>query len=303
MLTVKLFSPWHTEDLVFGNVRFSPGIDIDAADAALWEYWPNERIFEYNRPKAWYSWEPKWHSMHRSRLVRRARRVLRDDEWLYYAHADPALRVPHITNCGGHDFHWNAERLPEAVALVSHFGGRFWPLRPGTRYRNRFVTHPSVALYGRLSSWQTFRRWGVLRRGPPRNYRGEANWKNAWMSEEQVEFTSRFKAAVCLENNCEPFYFTEKFYNAARAGCVPVYRAHPTVRDGILRGAAWIDPGDYGGNVAETVKAALCAPLKDFQERNFLWLQKADVRATEFDGVWQRLAEIFEHKARTASVA
>jgi len=29
-------------------------------------------------------------------------------------------------------------------------------------------------------------------------------------------------------------------------GCVPVYRAHPTVRESYLEGARWSDPAEYG---------------------------------------------------------
>ena len=66
---VKLFSPWHTRDLCFGDIRFSPGVPLEEADAALWEYWPDEAILRYQRPKAWYSWEPRWHSQYRTTLV------------------------------------------------------------------------------------------------------------------------------------------------------------------------------------------------------------------------------------------
>ena len=294
---IKLFSPWHTRDLTFGEVCFSPSARLEEADGALWEYQPDEAILEYRGPKAWYSLEPSWHSQYRSRLVRTLRCSLKESEWLNYAHPKPEYRVPHITNCGLTDFHGNTDRFPQAVAIVSNYGGRIWFLRPGLRLRNRFVTHPLVKLYGRRQGWESFRKWGPLsRRAPPTNYLGELDWKGVWMSEEQVKFLSQYKVAVCMENSIEPFYFTEKFVNAVRAGCVPVYHAHPTVRHGILKGAAWIDPEDYGFDVTRTLGAALTAPLAEFQAANRSWLKLEAVSATHFDGVWHQLAEIFAKK-------
>ena len=43
---VKLFSPWHNllRTLCFWDICFSPGVPLEEADAALWEYWPDEGI-------------------------------------------------------------------------------------------------------------------------------------------------------------------------------------------------------------------------------------------------------------------
>ena len=73
----------------------------------------------------------------------------------------------------------------------------------------------------------------------------------------KVGLFSRYHAAICLENTLEPYYFTEKFVDGVRAGCVPVYRAHPTVRDGVLRGARWVDPTDFGLSAKRTLEFAL----------------------------------------------
>lgn len=299
---IKLFSPWHTRDLIFDEVCFSPSASLEEADAALWEYLPDEAILKYAGPKAWYSWEPRWHSHYRSRLVRTVRCSLKESEWLNYAHPKPEYRVPHITNCGWTGFHGNTARFRQAVAIVSNYGGRIWFLRPGLRLRNQFVTHPLVKLYGRRKGWESFRKWGPLsRRASPANYLGELDWKDAWMSEEQVEFLSQYKVAVCMENSIEPFYFTEKFVNAARAGCVPVYHAHPSVKHGVLSGAAWIDPAEYGFDPARTIQAALEAPLARIQSANRRWLELESVRATHFDGVWKKLAEVFVLKLERES--
>lgn len=294
---VKLFSPWHTGDLCFGDVCFSPRVPLKEADAALWEYWPDEAILQYQGPKAWYSSEPRWHSQYRTTLVRSVKESLMESEWLHYAHPLHDYRVPHITHCGSTTFNDQTDRLLESVAVVSNSGGRIWLLRPGLRLRNRFVTHPLVRLHGRRTGWSGFRKWGPLSCASlPANYRGELNWKGGWLAEDQIEFLARYKVAVCLENSIEPYYFTEKFLNAARAGCVPVYHAHSTVRDGILRGAFWIDPVDYGFDVPRTLGAALAAPLQEVHLLNRAWIARPEVQATQFDGIWTQLAAIFARK-------
>ncbi len=116
------------------------------------------------------------------------------------------------------------------------------------------------------------------------------------MSEEQVQFLSRYRVSVCLENSIEPYYFTEKFLNAARSGCIPIYHAHPTVRDGILNGAAWVDPANYDFDAGKTIRAALSSPLAEFQLANQKWLTQDVVNKTHFDGVWTTLARIFRNK-------
>jgi hypothetical protein len=298
---VKLFSPWHTVDLIYHDVCFAPNVELSNADGALWEYWPNEVILKYNGPKAWYSWEPGWHSQYRSQLVRRVRSRLNESEWLHYAHNDPQFRIPHITNCGPMECRLNDSRSEAAVAIVSNAGGRMPFLRSGLRLRNKFVVHPAVELYGRRQGWQSFRKYGIFSSpGLPANYRGELNWSNGWMADEQIHFMSQYRVAVCLENSIEPFYFTEKFVNAVRAGCVPVYHAHSTVKHGILTGARWIDPAEYGYDVSKTIKAALAAPLSFIQQANQAWLNSLQVRKTHFEGVWSQLALIFEQKIRSA---
>src|SRR5437879_6512220 len=94
---VKLFSPWHTQDLISGDVCFSPSAELEHADAALWEYIPDTTILTYKGPKAWYSYEPRWHSLYRSSLVRKLRAVLKECEWLHSSHPNLEYRVPHIT--------------------------------------------------------------------------------------------------------------------------------------------------------------------------------------------------------------
>jgi hypothetical protein len=294
---VRLFSPWHASDLVFGGVRFSPTVPLDSADGALWEYTPTEEILGYKGPKSWYFWEPSWHTMYRTNLAWELRKSAQPDLLLWYGNPDPRFRVPHITRVGGVGFVENGDRIARAVAIVSNFGGYVPRQRLNVRLRNRFILNSNVDLFGRKSSWDRyFELLPIPRFGPPRNFRGEVSWNDLWMSDQQPRFMSHYKVAICLENSVEPFYFTEKFVNAARAGCIPVYHAHPTVADGILRDAKWIDPKDYAFDPNRTIEAALSASIREFQLTNQKWLEKAQTRNTFFDEVWATIGMIFHRR-------
>ena len=302
-ITIKLISPWLDEELVYDGVKFATDISFDAADAILWEYRIDERIFEYNGVKGWYASEPSWHSMYRQRLYRRAKKELRLDEFFHFAHEDLRYRVPHITHYNKIEkFEGTLGRCNECVAIVSNIGGRFWFCRPGFRLRNKFVTNEHVQLFGKRAAWKNFNGFGLTwRSGFPKNYKGELTW-DKWGSEHQVEFLSGFKAAICLENTTEPYYFSEKFYNAVRAGCVPIYHAHPTLRTGVLQGASYVDPERYDFDTEATIDAALCMDIQEVQATNRLWLQKDVVCQTSFDNVYSKLARIFKNRIDVCSL-
>ena len=63
----------------------------------------------------------------------------------------------------------------------------------------------------------------------PANFRGKPTGLSDY-DIEFIRFLSTCKVAVCLENCTEENYFTEKFVNAVRAGCIPVYHAHESVK-------------------------------------------------------------------------
>jgi hypothetical protein len=118
-----------------------------------------------------------------------------------------------------------------------------------------------------------------------------------WGTVEKWTAVSRYHAAVCFENTQEPQYFTEKFVDAVAAGCVPVYRAHPTVRDGVLRGAAWIDPADHGDDVDATLDAALRADREAVAEQNARWLTSDGVQRTGMSAVYEQVATVLRSRA------
>ena len=300
-LVVKLFSPWHENDLTYDGVIFSPGVDLGTADGVLAEYELREEIFSRSKPRAWYSWEPLCHSQYRAPMAKHVRREFGESEWLYFSNPNPAYRVPPITNCGGWIPIDNADRMRKVVSVVSNHGGRFWFLKRGVRLRNRFIMNSSVDLFGKESCWTNFSPNGPLgKRRTPANYRGEVIGN--WMDHDHLRFMSGYKVAIAMENSIEPYYFTEKFVNAVRAGCIPVYAAHETVRTGILEGARWVDPIDFKLDPKATLEFALEQDSAVYQEANRVWLQKAAVIETHFDRVWRRLAAIFRRKIEEKGV-
>jgi hypothetical protein len=112
------------------------------------------------------------------------------------------------------------KRHDRAIAVVSNCGGSPSSTHEDIRFRNQLVTDSRVDLYGR-SNWLRYRpNWYCWPRAP-RNYRGEID--GDWPGSTKRQLMSSYKVCVCLENMNEPGYFTEKFVEAVRAGCVPVY--------------------------------------------------------------------------------
>jgi hypothetical protein len=154
-----------------------------------------------------------------------------------------------------------------------------------------------VELFGRLDAWASFRHFPKLWiQRPPDNYRGQASPGADIYDDEHMRFLSRYKVAVCLENSVEPHYFTEKFVNAARAGCIPVYHPHPTVRNRFLVGAKWVDPADFDFSPERTIKFALAADQSAFREKNDEWLRSGILAETDDRNLFSRLHTIIEAK-------
>lgn len=65
----------------------------------------------------------------------------------------------------------------------------------------------------------------------PKNYIGEI--EGSCHGRPKLETMAAYKVAICLENVTEPYYITDRFFSAAQAGCIPIYHAHKTVRNGI----------------------------------------------------------------------
>jgi hypothetical protein len=289
-LQVRVVSPWFGE-LDTEEAFFSVNLPTEKSDALLCDWAPSEELFTFPRRKAWYCCEPScqfqglgggtWPAI-RDRLA--------PHEFLWHNHPDERYRVPHVTHHGPLSINTNHDRIPRAVAIVSNHGGAPWRRHPDLALRSRFVTHPSVDLFGR-SGWKNYRRHWYSRPGFPGNYKGEI--PGDWDDDAKRTLMSKYAVAICFENMCEPNYFTEKFVEAVCAGCVPIYRAHPTLSNGILQGAGWFDPGGYNDAPDETLAAARSANSEALLHLNTEWMSSSSLDQSRHKSVFERIARIF----------
>jgi hypothetical protein len=114
--------------------------------------------------------------------------------------------------------------------------------------------------------------------------------------DENLRFLSAYKVAVCLENCTEPYYFTEKFVNVVRAGCIPVYHAHATLKASVLSDAKWVDPADFAFSPRRTIDFALNQDQMAFRSVNDAWLESGILADTDELKVVRRLHEIISDK-------
>jgi hypothetical protein len=152
-----------------------------------------------------------------------------------------------------------------------------------------------VELFGLPESWGQFRHFPKLWiQRPPDNYMGRTS--PGFDDDENIRFLSAYKVAVCLENCTEPYYFTEKFVNAVRAGCVPVYNAHATVKTSFLSGAKWVDPADFAFSPRRTIDFALNQDQMKFRSINDAWLASGILADTDEQKVMPQLHQIISGK-------
>lgn len=273
-------------------------MSLERADALLALYDPSEELLAFDGPKLWFTIEPSWHHHFHSHPVgRRLMRELEISERAFYGHPLVSNRVPHPT----FRVELTTPRVPAsnraAIACVSNFGGRGWFLKRRFSLRNRFILSPLVELYGNPLSWKRFRHFpAIWRSGPPANYRGRPSVGEEFFDESYIEFLSAFKVAVCLENSVEPHYFTEKFVNAVRAGCIPVYHAHPSVLKRFLAGAKWVDPADFGFSPRRTIEYALQQDQAVFRRINDAWLESGILAETDDRKFFPMLHRIIKSK-------
>jgi hypothetical protein len=278
------------------HVVFDPAIPPDRCDGMLVWNTVTPEFLSYRGLRAWYISESLGFNSFRTGLFRRARRTLGEHEFLHHSNPNPRYFCPAVTHYGELTPVAAGPRTGNMVATVNDFGNRVWWIRPPFRFRNSFILHPSVDLYGSRESWKRFRRHPWSKPGLPPNYRGSTTATNCW-HRDFVAYLSRYRVNVCLENEFMPYWFTEKFVNTALAGCVPVYRAHPTVRDSFLQGARWIDPADFGFDVAATLAAAQECDAAAIRDQNYTWLQSQRLRTTEGYAIWSRIADIFVERS------
>lgn len=289
-------SSWNPGSWTKNGVYYSTQLPIEEADALLGLYDPMPELLFYTGPKLWFTLEPQWHSFWKRGVGKQLVQKLKSDEIAYYAHPDPKYRIPHMTTVNNFDCVRDS-CIPKnaAIAIVSNYGGRLYFTKSFIRLRNRFILSPLVELYGRSDSWKQFRHFPQLYKvGKPDNYRGDL--PNPFQ-ESSLMFMSNYKVCVCLENSCEPYYFTEKFVNAVRAGCIPIYHAHFTIREQFLKDALWVDPANFNFNVEDTINYALKQDLAHYRQINDNWLTSNNFLATTTtDAFWERITTLMEEK-------
>jgi len=292
------------DDFCLDCIFYSPRVPLAKADALLVLYDPSDELLRFNGPKLWFTIEPSWHPhFHSDPVGRRLVRELDVLERAFYAHPHATHRILHPTYSGS----LSRPRVPSvrhaAVAAVNNFGGRLWFLKSHFRLRNQMILDRRVELFGQPDAWANFRHFQKLWiQRPPDNYAGKASPSTDVYSEENIRLLSGYKVAVCLENCTEPYYFTEKFVNAVRAGCIPVYHAHNTVKNGILSGARFIDPGEFGFSSHRTIEFALNQDQTKFRSINDAWLESGILADTDDLKVFEKLHEIVSAKLRERNV-
>lgn len=284
-------------DFDLEGITFSAHVPLDQADGLFVAYDPNEELMQFNGPKLWLTQEPMSHSLfHTHTIGKRLAKVLRPDEWAFFSNPLTEYRIPQITAR-----QFTQVRSPDyqakAVATVNDSGGRFGWLKKRYVFRNKFVTCPLVELFGNKQGWSQYSRFPfVWKKGLPSNFGGSKALGADYHDPLFLEFLSRYKVYVCLENSYEPFWFTEKFVNAARAGCIPVYHSHPTVAETFLKGARWVDPKDFSFDPRRTIKNALSQDIDGFRRANNAWLASKILLNTTQDRVMGRAFELMAHK-------
>lgn len=296
---IRLVSPWEKTDIQIGNFNFSIHYSVDEADALLCEWAPHDELFTFSKPKAWYCCEP----IHGPQFAKKEwihyRNRLNSSERFYHSHPDLEYRVPHITIKDTSGVYYFADKpiqkKSKAIAVVSNTGGSPWRRTKQMMTRGLFITHSSVDLFGKKEVWKSFRQKWFSYPNVPANYCGEI--PGSWTAQTRYALMSQYKAVVCLENTIEPYYFTEKFVSAVQANCIPIYHAHPTVRDTILQGAKWVDPVDFDFDPNATLAFALKEELQEYITLNQVWLYQKAIPETSFRSVFHRIATILARNA------
>ena len=256
---------------------------------------PDDSLYNFKGPRALYWQEAKANlALYRSADLRKCVKRLETRQFLTHWNPDPKYQVPHITHWDKLSMNEAPDRLDKAVAVISNCGPLLKRLLKNSQsinLRTEFAISQNVDLFGNRKIWSGFRKSIFSLPKCPDNYRGEI--PGSWGASAKLNVISKYKAMVCLENAQEPNYFTEKFVDAVRAGCIPIYNAHETVRNGILKDAKWVDPSDFKFRVNDTLRFAFAENVEDYRDANRKWLESDAVTATNFYAVFKRIGDIF----------
>lgn len=257
-----------------------------------WEF--TEEFLAFRGPKLFYCCEPSFYfrGWRRSKRELRSRlSALRSDEFAWHGHSDPRMRVPHETSSFSDPSKPLASNdIKSCVTVLNNLGNPFSRNR-GRQKRAEMVVASGCDIFGPKEAWNRFRLHFYSKKGPPQTYRGPCP------AGEKLAYISRYHSCICFENSCEPEYFTEKFPDAVRAGCVPIYHAHPAVREKFLDGAVWVDPADYGFDGRAAMEAALKMDRAKVAEQNHKWLEETPVlQGTQVMQIYVKMGEILRRK-------
>jgi hypothetical protein len=288
LLRIHLKSPW-SHEFTTQSAIFSSEIPLADADAILCDWQPHDSILSYEGPKAWYCCEPpnQFRTIDKGTWPR-FRRKLGDNFFLSHDHPNPLCRIPHVTHFQDLTINRNLQRDHLAVSIVSNHGGSPLYRTPSVNFRNHFITHSLVDLYGR-QSWKHFRKNWYSRASFPSNYKGEL--PGDWHQNEKRRLMSKYRFAICLENEPSPFYFTEKFVEAVCAGCIPIYQSHQSLRDNVLHGAMWVEPKR---NIEETLEYCDKIDQEEVQSKNEYWIRhNTHLQNTSIQRVYEKIETYF----------
>lgn len=276
------------------NTLFDPNIQTEDADGLLCWGLPNSEYYKYKGIKAWYYSEPLYFSMRRYFQMRLSQLRSPQGDFLHFSRKDRKFNIPMVTHYSPltiEDTPWE-ERRNDCIAIVSNHGGKWWWLSRAHMLRNQFATNPRVTLFGSRKAWQLFKETPFSKPCAPLNYSNEWPSECQWYDPQHVELLAKYRYVIALENSCEYNYLSEKLINAFRAGAMPIYHAHPSVRN-LLNGAKWFDPSDYGFSVDATLEAAMNAGHRDIQLQNYAWLNSYNCSRGNCCRVWERISDYF----------
>lgn len=295
---ILLKYPWGqlTERYDDGTI-VSTDLSLASANALLCWWEPTNDLMDFTGIKAWACEEPfeTVGSVRNSLDWTRVTNTLSKDEQFHHYQNTDSLQIYSVIYLESLSLQVRRGEVRQkgAVSVISNTG-RLGRRGFDERLRLRFAMAPGVDLYGSISAWNRFRQFPWSRPRLPKTYRGEC--PGYWGSDAKLDLMSGYKVAICLENSCESNYFTEKFVDAVRAGCIPIYRAHPSNASGILKAAKWVDPGHFGFSVQRTLDFALEQSCCEYQEVNEAWLKSTAVRERSFPVMLERVCKTLRHR-------
>ena len=257
-----------------------------------WEF--TEEFLAFEGPKLFYCCEPSfyfrgWRSS-KSELRRRLH-SLRADEFGWHFHENPQMRVEHETSAfSDKNLPMGDHAIQNAATVLGNLGRPIFRNK-GRQKRLKFIIGSGCHIYGPNKNWGSFQLDLFSKKGFPVGYQGECSHT------QKISILSKYHACICFENSSEPEYFTEKFPDAVRAGCVPIYHPHPAVREKFLKGAIWVDPVDYGLDARETMRVAMAMDREEVSAQNMNWLQKnPHLQLTKVENIYIKMVSILNKK-------